>query len=83
MQELTIKIEAFGAVEKLLPQNLAFNVYVDTLVKDVIDQLKLQYPQASDMIDRCACAIEENIISRQDLLKHNCTVVLLSPVAGG
>lgn len=83
MQDIIIKIEAFGSVEKLLPADLNFKVFVNSLVVDVIDQLKQQYPTASEMIDRCACAIGDSIISRQDTLQKNCTLVLLSPVAGG
>ena len=41
------------------------------------------YPDASSMLDRCACAVGEDIIPRQTLLSCNTTLVLLAPVAGG
>ena len=47
------------------------------------DDITHQYPDATQAIERCACAIGEDIISRQTYLSQNCTLVLLSPVAGG
>ena len=38
---------------------------------------------AQKMLERCACAIGEDIVSRQMLLNHDSTLVMLSPVAGG
>jgi sulfur carrier protein ThiS len=35
------------------------------------------------MLERCACAVGEDIIPRQTALTQDSILVLLSPVAGG
>ena len=83
MQQIKIKIEAFGAVERQLPQNLEIICSPNSTVSEVLDRVTQQYPAASAMIERCACAIGEDIILRQSKLDSDSTLVLLSPVAGG
>jgi len=83
LHHIQIKIESYGAVERLLAHDIVISMQNNVLVKEVIDQLKELYPNASEMLDRCACAIADNIISRQEYLMNDCTLVLLSPVAGG
>ena len=83
MPQIKIKIEAFGAVERQLPQNLEIIRSANSTVSDVLDQVTQQFPAASTMIERCACAIGEDIIPRQSKLNSDSTLVLLSPVAGG
>ena len=83
MQQIKIKIEAFGAVERQLPQNLEIICSPNSTVSEVLDRVTQQYPAASAMIERCACAVGEDIIPRQSKLNSDSTLVLLSPVAGG
>lgn len=64
-QSIQIKIEAFGAIEKLLPQNLSLVCPNHILVKNVLDEivsLHLEYTQA---MEKCACAIGDNVITRE------------------
>ena len=83
MQTIEIKIEAFGAIERLLPKALAFEFAEDQMVKDVLAHIVTLYPDASSAMEKCACAIGEDIVTRQTSLNSSCTLVLLSPVAGG
>ena len=83
MPQIKIKIEAFGAVERQLPQNLEIICSPNNTVSDILDQVTQQCPAAFAMIERCACAIGEDIIPRQSKLNSDSTLVLLSPVAGG
>lgn len=83
MSAIQIKIEAYGAIERQLPSSLVLDYPTEILVGDVLDQMIEQFPQAEKALDRCACAIGEDIVPRQATLKQNCTLVLLSPVAGG
>ncbi|MPW42896.1 MoaD/ThiS family protein [Acinetobacter guerrae] len=83
MSAIQIKIEAYGAIERQLPSPLVLDYPTEILVGDVLDQMIEQFPQAEKALDRCACAIGEDIVPRQATLKQNCTLVLLSPVAGG
>lgn len=83
MSHITIKIEAFGAVERQLPANLEMICSPYSTVAQVLTQVGQEYPAAFTMIERCACAIGEGIISRQTQFHADTTLVLLSPVAGG
>ena len=83
MQSIEIKIEAFGAIERLLPKALAFEFTADQMVNDVLTHIVMLHPEASKAMEKCACAIGADIVIRQTTLTQSCTVVLLSPVAGG
>lgn len=83
MPQIKIKIEAFGAVERQLPENLEMMCSPYSTVAQVLAQVGQDYPAAFAMIERCACAIGEDIIPRQTQLNADSTLVLLSPVAGG
>ncbi|MEQ1108488.1 MoaD/ThiS family protein [Acinetobacter seifertii] len=82
-QSIQIKVEAFGAIEKLLPQNLSLVCPSHILVKDVLDEIVSLHPESIKAMEKCACAIGDNVITRQATLSEPCTLVLLSPVAGG
>ena len=78
-----IKIEAFGAIERQIPADLNLQCESEIQVSEVLNQLLSLYPDIQPMLERCACAIGEDIISRQNVLNRDSTLVLLSPVAGG
>ena len=78
-----IKIEAFGAIERQIPTDLNLQCESEIQVSEVLNQLLSLYPDIQPMLERCACAIGEDIISRQNVLNQDSTLVLLSPVAGG
>ncbi len=83
MQTLKIKIEAFGAIERILPQTLEMLCSSGQSVADVLDQVVQDYPESNPLLQRCACAMGEDIIPRKATLEKDSTLVLLSPVAGG
>ncbi|MFT4022138.1 MAG: MoaD/ThiS family protein [Acinetobacter sp.] len=80
---MIITIEGFGAVQQHLPEHLYYEFSVPTSVSDVLQYVVQQHPQTHTAIERCACAIGEDIVLRDHILQHSCTLVLLSPVAGG
>ena len=80
---IRVKIEAFGAIERQLPPNLTLQCEPDSSVTVVLKDLVAQYPAVHTILERCACAMGEDIIPRQTILSRDCTLVLLSPVAGG
>lgn len=82
-QHMTVKIECFGAIERLLPNDLTLQCESKMKLSDVLEYVVRAYPHAENMLELCACAMGEDIISRQTLLTSDSTVVLLSPVAGG
>ncbi|WP_180116939.1 MULTISPECIES: MoaD/ThiS family protein [unclassified Acinetobacter] len=83
MTQITIKIESFGAIERLLPANLSLTCLAQQSIAEVLQQVANQFPESFSMLERCACAIGEDIVPRQTALMQDSTVVLLSPVAGG
>lgn len=83
MQNIQINIEAFGAIERHLPRDLILHCVESSCITDVLLQLEQLYPDTKQMLERCACAIGEDIVPRQTLLNHDTTLVMLSPVAGG
>ncbi|OTG93872.1 MoaD/ThiS family protein [Acinetobacter sp. ANC 3832] len=83
MSNIQIKIEAFGAIERQLPSDLMLQCVASSSIADVLAQVERLYPHTQKMLERCACAIGEDIVSRQTLLNHDSTLVMLSPVAGG
>ena len=44
MQDIHIKIEAYGAIEKHLPAELSLSCVPNSLITDVLDQIKMRYP---------------------------------------
>ena len=80
---IRVKIEAFGAIERQLPPNLMLQCEPDSSVAAALKDVVAQYPAVHTLLERCACAIGEDIISRQSVLEKDSTLVLLSPVAGG
>lgn len=83
MQSIEIKIEAFGAIERLLPKALAFEVATNQKIDELLTQIVTIYPASNQAMEKCACAIGADIVTRQTTLTQSCTLVLLSPVAGG
>ena len=80
---IRVKIEAFGRIERQLPRTLMLQCEPDSSVAAVLKDVVAQYPAVHGLLERCACAIGEDIIPRQTILSRDCTLVLLSPVAGG
>lgn len=83
IQMINIKIESYGAIQRQLPEDLSLQCTVGSTVDDVLDYVIRAYPDAYGSLERCACAMSEDIISRNTILKHDAVIVLLSPVAGG
>ena len=83
MSAVQVTIEGYGAIQRQLPSKLILDYPLEVLVSDVLAKIVNQYPEVQKALDRCACAIGEDIIARQTTLKTDCTLVLLSPVAGG
>lgn len=83
MAEIKIKIETYGVIERHLPKDLILSCIENGLVAEILKQISDRYPDSLKSLDRCACAIGDEIISRHQTLSKDCTLVLLSPVAGG
>ncbi|MGE8683219.1 MAG: MoaD/ThiS family protein [Acinetobacter sp.] len=80
---IQVKIEAFGAIQRLLPEDLYLQCEAESTVADVFENIARVYPEAYSLLERCACAMGENMMSRTTILVEDAVIVLLSPVAGG
>ena len=80
---LTVKIESFGAIQRHLPEDLSLQSKAESKVEEILAQVIQTYPDAADLIERCDCAMGEDMINRQTVISHGAVIVLLSPVAGG
>ena len=83
MQVITVTIESFGVIKTRLPQLLQQQCTVGSSVQEVLQHIVQAYPYSAALLDRCACAIDTDFISRETILNENTHLVLLSPVAGG
>ena len=80
---IQVKIEAFGAIQRLLPEDLCLQCEAESTVAEVLENIVRTYPEAYDLLERCACAMGEDMMSRTNVLAEDAVIVLLSPVAGG
>ena len=70
-------------LQRFFPDNFSLQCQAESTVADALDQALQQYPQARPLLQRCACAVGEDIISRKTVLKQDTVLALLPPVAGG
>ncbi|WP_333665613.1 hypothetical protein [Acinetobacter guillouiae] len=83
---MTIDIESYGKITQYLPVD--YQLEIDSKmgavsVAQVLETVVSKYPQAAQALEKCACAIGEDIASRQSMLTEDVQLVLLSPVAEG
>ncbi len=83
MHNIIIEFQGFGAIQQILEQPSSVIVPVNSSVHDILEQLLLKQPQVSAEVERCACAVGDEMLLRSAIIEHSCTLVLLSPVAGG
>ena len=80
---INIKIETYGAIQRFLPEDLNLQCASGCSVSELIKQVVHQYPEVDQLIERCACAIGEDVVSRATQISQDSVIALLSPVAGG
>ena len=56
-QRFKIKIETYGAIERLLPKDLNFSCVENSMVSEILQQISDQYPDCASLLEKCACAI--------------------------
>lgn len=80
---ITIKLASYGAILEYLPAEMTLTCPQHSNIDEVLDLIKSQYPSAAELIEACACAIGDAVVSHQFKLSNDQCLVLLSPVAGG
>ncbi len=80
----TITFEFYGRLEKLANQvEASLNVDTPSSLEDALTALAATKPDLTENLERCACAIGDELVSRSYLLESDCRIALLPPVAGG
>jgi molybdopterin synthase sulfur carrier subunit len=80
----TITFEFYGRLESLAQASqLALELPLPISIEQAIQQLAEQKPEISTNLERCACAIGDELVSRSTLLESESRIALLPPVAGG
>ena len=79
-----ITFEFYGRLGKLANQpELSLPIETPVILEQALKQLAEAKPDLSENLERCACAIGDELVSRTMLLQANTRVALLPPVAGG
>lgn len=79
-----ITFEFYGRLGKLANQpELSLPIATPVVLEQALKQLADIKPDLSENLERCACAIGDELVSRSMLVEANTRVALLPPVAGG
>lgn len=79
-----ITFEFYGRLGKLANQpELSLPIVTPVVLEQALKQLADIKPDLSENLERCACAIGDELVSRSMLVEANTRVALLPPVAGG
>lgn len=79
-----ITFEFYGRLERLAQQSeISVSLPTPILLEQALQQLTALKPDLTENLERCACAIGDELVSRSTLLEANTRVALLPPVAGG
>lgn len=79
-----ITFEFYGRLERLANQSeIGLKLNTPVSIENALQQLAELKPDLSENLERCACAIGDELVSRSMLVDANTRVALLPPVAGG
>ncbi|TEU30717.1 MoaD/ThiS family protein [Alkanindiges illinoisensis] len=79
-----ITFEFYGRLERLAHQSeISLKLNTPVSIENALQQLAELKPDLSENLERCACAIGDELVSRSMLVDANTRVALLPPVAGG
>lgn len=81
---MTQRIELFGVLREAAgASEITLDMATPTTVEGVLTELVAAYPALAPHLPRVACAVGEEMRSRQDALAPGESLVLLPPVSGG
>lgn len=79
-----ITFEFYGRLERLANQSeMSLSLNTPISLEIALQQLAALKPEIHDNLERCACAIGDELVSRATLVEANTRIALLPPVAGG
>ncbi|RZU99161.1 MoaD/ThiS family protein [Spiribacter vilamensis] len=79
-----MKIELYGVLREAAGTETV-NLPIETpcRIADALDVLVGEHPAIEDHLPRVACAVDDELRTRQDTVHDGETLVLLPPVSGG
>lgn len=79
-----MQVEFFGVLKEVVgAERLALDFEPPVTIAEVLSRLLADYPAMQAHLPRVACAVGDEVKSRQDLLHTGEVLVLLPPVSGG
>lgn len=83
MNKTPIKIICFAGLRKYFGSEVTVHVESGASYSNVIDELKVINPEATEILSSCRIAVNEDFISLNELLKPENTLFLIPPSSGG
>ena len=79
-----LRFEFYGRLASLADQaSIDLPTDFPIRLQDALTQLAEQLPQIHDNLERCACAVGDQLVHRDLIIQDTMTIALLPPVAGG
>jgi len=83
MEKRSIKIICFAGLRKYFGSEVTVLVESEDSYSNVIDELKVINPEATEVLSSCRIAVNEEFISLSEPLKSENTIFLIPPSSGG
>ncbi len=79
------QIECYGVFKRLTQvDSLKITMGAEEVqIKELLDELQKQYPEMTDTLKVTACAIGDELLSRESTITPDKTLALIPPVSGG
>lgn len=78
-----IKVHFFAGLKRYFPTPISIESEGITTLLDVFNQLKLMKPEASELIEACRAAVNENFVSLDTPVSGINEVFVIPPSSGG
>ncbi len=78
-----IKIHFFAGLTRIFPKSIDSDIKATATVSDLMEELKVNYPDAKDLLTRSRVAINESFVDLTTPLQENMEVFIIPPSSGG
>lgn len=83
MDKRSIRIICFAGLRKYFGSETNVRVGTNGSYSDIVDQLKLLNPEATEVLTSCRIAVNEDFVLLSEPLKPESTIYLIPPSSGG
>lgn len=79
-----MQVEFFGVLKEVVGSSrITLDIAPPVTIEELLVSLTTRYPALQSHLPRVACAVGDEVRSRQDVLQADDVLVLLPPVSGG